>query len=145
VSADVDQVQAQAAATLDQFTSTAKATRLPDPALWFARVAGDLNATTIPTGGRWMVNHRDERRRMMTPAAKAWLWLAGGVIAYELAAQPGQLLSEQVDRWLVTHPILTRAVIVLVAGHLGNVWPQRCDPLHWVFLVIKPTRTSHVR
>lgn len=48
MSADVDQVQAQAAATLDQFTSTAKATRLPDPALWFARVAGDLNATTIP-------------------------------------------------------------------------------------------------
>ena len=92
------------------------------------------------TGGRWMVNHRDERRRMMTPAAKAWLWLAGGVVAYEVAAQPGQLLSEQVDRWLVTHPILTRAVIVVVAAHLANLIPPRCDPLHWVAVAIKADR-----
>lgn len=73
----------------------------------------------------------------MTPAAKAWLWLAGGVVAYELACQPGELLSEQVDRWLLSHPVLTRTAIAVVALHLGNALPSRADPIHALFVLAR--------
>lgn len=64
----------------------------------------------------------------MRAADKAWLAMAAGVLAYELAAPDGELLSDGVDRYLDRHPWLTRAVIAATALHLINATPARIDP-----------------
>jgi hypothetical protein len=58
-------------------------------------------------------------------ARQAWAVLAAGVVGYEVACKDGQLLSEGVDEWLVSRPILTRAVIAALALHLGNALAER--------------------
>jgi hypothetical protein len=63
-------------------------------------------------------------------AKRAWACIGLGVLAYEMAAPPGELLSEGVDGSLSGHPILTRAAIGYLALHLANVIPERYDPLH---------------
>ena len=68
----------------------------------------------------------------MRAADKAWLALAGGILAYEIRAPRGELMSEGVDRYLEAHPWLTRAVVAAVVGHLLNVLPGPLDPLHWL-------------
>ena len=60
-------------------------------------------------------------------ARQAWALLAAGVLGYEVVCKDGQLLSECVDEWLVSRPILTRAAIAALALHLGNAVPQRYD------------------
>jgi hypothetical protein len=60
-------------------------------------------------------------------ARQAWTLLAAGVLSYEMTCKDGQLLSECVDEWLVSKPILTRAAIAAVALHLGNAVPKRYD------------------
>jgi len=51
-----------------------------------------------------------------------------GVLGYEVVCKEGQLLSEWVDEWLVSQPIMTRAAITaLDAFHLGNAIPERYD------------------
>jgi hypothetical protein len=50
--------------------------------------------------------------------------MAAGVLGYELICKDGQLLSECVDEWLVSKPILTRAAIAALALHLGNALPK---------------------
>jgi hypothetical protein len=66
-------------------------------------------------------------------AKQAWGVLAAGVLAYELACNEGELLSEGVDDWMATKPILTRAVIAALALHLGNAVPTRFDPVSMGF------------
>lgn len=63
-------------------------------------------------------------------ATRAWIALAIGVIIYELFADHGELLSEGVDRALETHPWITRAAVLYLAGHLVNAIPARIDPLN---------------
>lgn len=65
----------------------------------------------------------------MINAKQAWGLLAAGVVIYEVTCDDGELLSEQADRWLVSNPILTRAVIAAVALHLANLLPWYADPL----------------
>lgn len=62
----------------------------------------------------------------------AWLSLAVGVAAYEMAAPEGELLSEAVDRYRRRHPILTEALICYLALHLLRRLPDRIDPLHQI-------------
>jgi hypothetical protein len=62
-------------------------------------------------------------------AKQAWGVIAAGVLAYELGCNEGELLSEGVDDWVATKPILTRAVIAALALHLGNAVPTRFDPV----------------
>jgi hypothetical protein len=62
-------------------------------------------------------------------AKQAWGMLAAGVLAYELVCEEGELLSEGVDDWVATKPILTRTVIAALALHLGNAVPPRFDPV----------------
>ena len=76
----------------------------------------------------------------MRPADKAWLTLAAGILAYEIAAPRGELMSEGVDRYLEGRPWLTRAVVAAVAGHLLNLTPHRIDPLHLIGLLRGDTR-----
>jgi hypothetical protein len=60
-------------------------------------------------------------------ARQAWALLAAGVLGYEVVCKDDQLLSECVDEWLMSRPILTRAVIAALALHLGNALPVRFD------------------
>lgn len=66
------------------------------------------------------------------PSTVAWAGLAAGVAAYDLLCPPGETLSEGVDRALETRTgrVLALGAIAVVATHLANVLPQRCDPLH---------------
>ena len=52
-------------------------------------------------------------------AKQAWGVIAAGVLAYELACNEGELLSEGVDDWMATKPILTRTLIAALALHQG--------------------------
>lgn len=60
----------------------------------------------------------------------AWCVVGAGVLAYDVAAKSDELLSQACDRYLVTHPVITRAAVLYVAAHLLNVVPNRFDPLH---------------
>jgi hypothetical protein len=60
----------------------------------------------------------------------AWIALAVGVAVYEIAAPPGELLSEAVDRYRAKHRWLTTVGIVYTAAHLLRLWPAPLDPLH---------------
>jgi hypothetical protein len=70
-------------------------------------------------------------------ARQAWALLAAGVLGYEVACEDGQLLSECVDDWLMSRPILTRAAIAALALHLGNVVPERYDVVSLGFQAIR--------
>lgn len=58
--------------------------------------------------------------RLTMNAKQAWAVLTAVVLSYEIACREGQLLSEGVDEWLISRPILTRAAIAAMALHLGN-------------------------
>lgn len=73
----------------------------------------------------------------MTPSVRAWIVLALGVIGYDLAAPKGHTMSEQVDRWLVTHPRTTWAVGGIIFAHLLNITPGRFDVLHRATILVK--------
>uniref|UniRef100_UPI003F58BABB DUF7427 family protein n=1 Tax=Tsukamurella tyrosinosolvens TaxID=57704 RepID=UPI003F58BABB len=68
----------------------------------------------------------------------AWGVLGAYVVGWELhAARRGlPLLSEIIDEWLVSHPVLTYGTIFLLAAHLANVWDsvglQSADPIHLI-------------
>jgi hypothetical protein len=70
-------------------------------------------------------------------AKHAWALLVAGVLGYEIACKDGQLLSECVDEWLVSRPILTRAAIAAMALHLGNAVPKRYDVVSLGFQAIR--------
>ncbi|AXQ63211.1 hypothetical protein I5G72_gp64 [Mycobacterium phage Collard] len=65
----------------------------------------------------------------MRAADRAWVGLAAAVVAYEVGAPRGELLSQGVDRYLTRRPWLTRGVVCYLAAHLLNVIPDRVDPL----------------
>jgi hypothetical protein len=74
---------------------------------------------------------------MIMNAKHAWVLLVAGVLGYEIACKDGQLLSECVDEWLVSRPILTRAAIAAMALHLGNAVPKRYDVVSLGFQAIR--------
>ncbi|QNJ57161.1 hypothetical protein L3Y21_gp108 [Gordonia phage Rabbitrun] len=61
-------------------------------------------------------------------AVHAWGVLMGAVIVYEVLADEGELLSEGVDRALLSHKWLTVGAVLVTAAHLLNVLPTWCDP-----------------
>lgn len=78
--------------------------------------------------------------RRLGPSDVAWLALAAGIIAYEVTARDGELMSEAVDRYLRAHPWLTRAVIAATACHLANAYPAWADPYAWTFTIARRQR-----
>jgi hypothetical protein len=70
-------------------------------------------------------------------AKQAWLLLAAGVFSYEIYCKDGELLSDGVDEWLVSKPVLTRAIIAALALHLANALPVRYDVVSLGFIVIR--------
>lgn len=67
---------------------------------------------------------------------RGWTLVAGVVVAIDATARPGETLSEQMDRWLVTHPKLTIGGTLLIAGHLLNILPPAVDPVHRLAVLI---------
>lgn len=71
----------------------------------------------------------------MRPADRAWLGIAAGVTAYEVAAcrrDDWELLSKALDRWrAISMPVrvAVNAVICYFAAHLTRLLPPRFDPL----------------
>lgn len=70
-------------------------------------------------------------------AKRAWALMAAGIIFWDMTAKDGELLSEQVDRWLVTRPLTTKFVVAAVSLHLLNALPPRFDPLHLGFAGVR--------
>jgi hypothetical protein len=64
---------------------------------------------------------------------KVWLTIGGIVVVHNIRAEAGGTLSEAVDEWIATHPVLTRSVIAAFALHLANAVPSRVDPIHLAF------------
>ena len=57
-------------------------------------------------------------RTRLTRADWGWLAMVAGILAYEVSAPEGQLLSHGMDRYLERHPWATRAVV--------SRWPGTC-------------------
>lgn len=77
-------------------------------------------------------------------AKQAWTVLAAGVLSYEIYCKDGELLSDCVDKWLVSRPVLTRAVIAALSLHLANALPARCDVVSLGFFGIRrASRWAH--
>lgn len=70
----------------------------------------------------------------MRTSDRAWIVLAAAIVTYEIVAQPDELMSEAVDRYLETRPWLTRLAVAVVAAHLLNFIPPRIDPIHHIAL-----------
>jgi hypothetical protein len=66
----------------------------------------------------------------MRPADRAWLALAVGVVAWDVACPSGEMLSEASARYAKSHPVLAYAVIGSVAAHLTARIPKWVDPIH---------------
>lgn len=65
-------------------------------------------------------------------AKQAWLILFGLVVLHEIAAKPGELLSEEVDRQLIQRRWLTIGFGAVTAAHLYNLIPPKVDPYNWL-------------
>lgn len=70
--------------------------------------------------------------RRLTPTI-AWGLIGMFALLYNLTSPPGGTLSEQADKWILKHPVLVRAAIVILAAHIGNLVPARYDPIHRAF------------
>ena len=84
------------------------------------------------------------RWRLKMSAKQAWVILTAGVLSYEIACREGELLSEGVDDWLISRPVLTRAAIAAMALHLGNAVPKRFDVVALGFQVLRQSSRSLV-
>lgn len=77
----------------------------------------------------------------MRPTAKqVWAAIAGLVLVHNVTAEDGNLLSEQMDDWIIAHPILARAVIVILAVHLANMVTPQYDVISWGFIAVRKIR-----
>lgn len=63
----------------------------------------------------------------MKPADRAWLTLAGGILAWD--ALGPETLSAACDRYHRARPWTTRLIVAVVALHLLDWLPRRIDPL----------------
>lgn len=91
--------------------------------------------------GATVAQNRNERHLVeLVRAEQAWLALGVIIVGYEILAADGQLLSEAVDRALEKHPVLVRAAVLLLAGHLINALPNKVDPIHLLAVALRRRR-----
>jgi hypothetical protein len=64
---------------------------------------------------------------MMINGKQAWAIMAAFIVLYEATCKKNELLSEQYDRWLVSHPVTSRLAVAAVACHLINAFPPEFD------------------
>lgn len=72
----------------------------------------------------------------MRCAERALLSFGIAVLAYEIVAPPGELLSHAVARIHDAHPWLTPAVVIVTAAHLLEWIPPAVDPFHLVGIAL---------
>lgn len=76
----------------------------------------------------------------LTPADKAWLVLGVGVFGYDIAAKPGETMSEGADRYMLRHPWLVRFVAFSLAAHVCNMVKNEYDIIHLGFVALRRIR-----
>ena len=86
---------------------------------------------------------------VLRAADTAWIALGVGVLTYDLAAKPGQTLSEGADRYMLTHPWITRVVAFALAAHVCNLVKPEYDLIHLGFRAIREAQwtsaVSHLK
>lgn len=78
--------------------------------------------------------------KAVKPADKAWAGLATYVVAWNLLAPEGEMLSMGLDRYLESHPFLSRFITLGVSLHLLNLIPEKFDMIHLGFLMSAKTK-----
>ncbi len=76
----------------------------------------------------------------LQPSDKAWIALGAGVLVYDMAASPGETLSEGADRYMVHHKWLTRGIGIALVAHVCNFVEPRYDAVHWLFVLSRRWR-----
>ena len=76
----------------------------------------------------------------MTPADRAWICIGLGVLGWDICCEEGGTLSEAADRWMLHHPWMVRSVAFAIAGHVCNLYPQKLDAIHWLFVLSRRWR-----
>lgn len=74
------------------------------------------------------------------PSDYAWAAIATEVLVFDLLAAEGDTLSERADSYMVHHPWLVRFVALTLAGHICNLWPEKLDGIHWMFVGMRKLR-----
>jgi hypothetical protein len=64
---------------------------------------------------------------------RAWVTLAGGVVAYDLIATDDEQLTNAARRYFKSQPIATASTILVTALHLLGGIPPWCDPITLAF------------
>ncbi len=70
----------------------------------------------------------------MTPGERAWLWLAGGIIAWDV------LGPETLSAAAARHRRKTWIIGAVVLGHLTTSLPARADPIRGIFAILGQLR-----
>lgn len=73
-------------------------------------------------------------------ANQAWAVLVTCVVVYDVLCRDGETLSEGADRWIRRHPWLARLAVGVVAFHVANLLPQKADPIHRGFNLVRGRR-----
>jgi hypothetical protein len=68
------------------------------------------------------------RRRRALRARHMWTAIAALVVWHEAACEPDELLSAEVDRMLVKHPLAVYGFTAVTVSHLLNWLPKSVDP-----------------
>jgi hypothetical protein len=78
----------------------------------------------------------------MISGRKTWCAILGIVVAHDLLADDGQLLSEIADEWMLAHPWLTRVGVMAVALHLINAFEAnpKLDIISLGFVILRKAR-----
>ena len=69
----------------------------------------------------------------MRNSDRAWLALAAGVAAYDLAANDDEQLTDAARRYFKSKPLPTAAMILMTGLHLIGGIPRWCDPFALLF------------
>lgn len=78
------------------------------------------------------------KRRWYRHGGFGWVLTAAGIIAWDLAAPSGEMLSERFRAGVRSHPgaaVAIGAAWAVVTLHLFEALPKRADPLHAIRVV----------
>jgi hypothetical protein len=67
-------------------------------------------------------------RRRTVRARHVWAGILAVAVYHEAVCEPGELLSEEVDRMLVKYPLTVYTFTFITVAHLLNWLPSSVDP-----------------
>ncbi|TDH56701.1 hypothetical protein E2F47_06110 [Mycobacterium eburneum] len=74
----------------------------------------------------------------MRPSTRGWLRVAEVVIDWDLTCERGETLSAGGRRARESHPFITIAAAIYLAGHVLGLLPRRYDLIHRIGVVVRP-------